>query len=49
MGADVVTMAEVAARAGVTKQTVSNVVSGKKVRPETLAKVNTAGNVGLNG
>ncbi|MGC0342414.1 DNA-binding LacI/PurR family transcriptional regulator [Streptomyces sp. SLBN-8D4] len=37
-----VTMAEVAARAGVAKQTVSNVVSGKKVRPETLAKVNTA-------
>lgn len=37
-----VTMAEVAARAGVTKQTVSNVVSGKKVRPETLAKVNAA-------
>ncbi|GAA0672643.1 substrate-binding domain-containing protein [Kitasatospora atroaurantiaca] len=37
-----VTMAEVAARAGVTKQTVSNVVSGKRVRPETLAKVNTA-------
>ncbi|WP_035849873.1 LacI family DNA-binding transcriptional regulator [Kitasatospora azatica] len=37
-----VTMAEVAARAGVTKQTVSNVVAGKKVRPETLAKVNTA-------
>ncbi|WP_424883407.1 LacI family DNA-binding transcriptional regulator [Streptomyces sp. SLBN-8D4] len=35
-------MAEVAARAGVAKQTVSNVVSGKKVRPETLAKVNTA-------
>jgi LacI family transcriptional regulator len=35
-------MAEVAARAGVTKQTVSNVVSGKKVRPETLAKVNAA-------
>ena len=38
----VVTMADVAARAGVTKQTVSNVVSGKKVRPETLAKVNKA-------
>ncbi|MEY9894137.1 DNA-binding LacI/PurR family transcriptional regulator [Catenulispora sp. MAP12-49] len=37
-----VTMAEVAARAGVTKQTVSNVVSGKKVRPETAAKVNAA-------
>ncbi|AUG81770.1 Transcriptional regulator, LacI family protein [Kitasatospora sp. MMS16-BH015] len=37
-----VTMAEVAARAGVTKQTVSNVVAGKKVRPETLVKVNTA-------
>ncbi|NUT91039.1 MAG: LacI family DNA-binding transcriptional regulator [Saccharothrix sp.] len=36
------TMAEVAALAGVTKQTVSNVVSGKKVRPETLAKVNAA-------
>ena len=35
-------MAEVAARAGVTKQTVSNVVSGKRVRPETLAKVNRA-------
>ncbi|MEJ2855515.1 MULTISPECIES: LacI family DNA-binding transcriptional regulator [unclassified Saccharothrix] len=35
-------MAEVAALAGVTKQTVSNVVSGKKVRPETLAKVNAA-------
>jgi LacI family transcriptional regulator len=35
-------MAEVAARAGVAKQTVSNVVSGKKVRPETLAKVNAA-------
>jgi LacI family transcriptional regulator len=35
-------MAEVAARAGVTKQTVSNVVSGKKVRPETAAKVNAA-------
>jgi DNA-binding LacI/PurR family transcriptional regulator len=38
----VVTMAEVAARAGVAKQTVSNVVSGKKVRPETLARVNEA-------
>ncbi|MFF9042083.1 LacI family DNA-binding transcriptional regulator [Streptomyces sp. NPDC014892] len=37
-----VTMAEVASRAGVAKQTVSNVVSGKKVRPETLAKVNAA-------
>lgn len=37
-----VTMAEVAARAGVTKQTVSNVVSGKKVRPETAAKVHAA-------
>jgi DNA-binding LacI/PurR family transcriptional regulator len=37
-----VTMAEVAARAGVTKQTVSNVVSGKKVRPETAAKVKAA-------
>lgn len=37
-----VTMADVAARAGVTKQTVSNVVSGKKVRPETLVKVNKA-------
>ncbi len=37
-----VTMAEVAARAGVAKQTVSNVVSGKKVRPETLARVNAA-------
>lgn len=37
-----VTMAEVAARAGVTKQTVSNVVSGKRVRPETAAKVNAA-------
>lgn len=36
------TMAEVAALAGVTKQTVSNVVSGKKVRPETAAKVNAA-------
>ncbi|MHC5906906.1 LacI family DNA-binding transcriptional regulator [Streptomyces sp. S6] len=35
-------MAEVAARAGVTKQTVSNVVAGKKVRPATLAKVNAA-------
>jgi DNA-binding LacI/PurR family transcriptional regulator len=35
-------MAEVAARAGVAKQTVSNVVSGKKVRPETLARVNEA-------
>ncbi|WP_106960798.1 LacI family DNA-binding transcriptional regulator [Streptomyces sp. 351MFTsu5.1] len=35
-------MAEVAARAGVAKQTVSNVVSGKKVRPETLARVNAA-------
>ncbi|MEV6941426.1 LacI family DNA-binding transcriptional regulator [Streptomyces sp. NPDC051172] len=35
-------MADVAARAGVTKQTVSNVVSGKKVRPETLARVNAA-------
>ncbi|MFJ9248220.1 LacI family DNA-binding transcriptional regulator [Streptomyces sp. NPDC101776] len=35
-------MADVATRAGVTKQTVSNVVSGKKVRPETLAKVNKA-------
>ncbi|MFJ9381139.1 LacI family DNA-binding transcriptional regulator [Streptomyces sp. NPDC101455] len=35
-------MAEVAARAGVTKQTVSNVVSGKKVRPETAVKVNAA-------
>jgi DNA-binding LacI/PurR family transcriptional regulator len=38
----VATMAEVAARAGVAKQTVSNVVSGKKVRPETLARVNEA-------
>ncbi|MFC5908717.1 LacI family DNA-binding transcriptional regulator [Streptacidiphilus monticola] len=37
-----VTMAEVAARAGVTKQTVSNVVAGKKVRPETLEKVTAA-------
>src|SRR4051812_7195003 len=37
-----VTMADVAVRAGVTKQTVSNVVSGKKVRPETLARVNAA-------
>jgi DNA-binding LacI/PurR family transcriptional regulator len=36
------TMAEVAALAGVTKQTVSNVVSGKKVRPDTAAKVNAA-------
>jgi LacI family transcriptional regulator len=37
-----VTMAEVAARAGVTKQTVPNVVAGKKVRPETLEKVTAA-------
>lgn len=38
-----VTMAEVAARAGVTKQTVSNILSGKKkVRPETEAKVMAA-------
>ena len=38
-----VTMAEVAARAGVTKQTVSNVVTGKvAVRPETAARVRAA-------
>lgn len=37
-----VTMAEVAARAGVTKQTVSNVVAGKSVRPETAARVRAA-------
>lgn len=36
-------MAEVAARAGVTKQTVSNVVTGKvAVRPETAARVRAA-------
>ncbi|MFE9423112.1 LacI family DNA-binding transcriptional regulator [Kitasatospora sp. NPDC006697] len=37
-----VTMAEVAERAGVTKQSVSNVLAGKSVRPETAAKVNAA-------
>ena len=37
-----VTMAEVAARAGVTKQTVSNVVAGKSVRPDTAARVRAA-------
>lgn len=37
-----VTMAEVAARAGVTKGSVSNVLAGKRVRPETAAKVNAA-------
>lgn len=37
-----VTMAEVAARAGVTKQTVSNVVAGKSVRPDTATRVRAA-------
>ena len=37
-----VTMAEVAARAGVTKQSVSNVVTGKRVRPETERRVREA-------
>lgn len=38
-----VTMAEVAARAGVTKQTVSNVVTGRvRVRPETAERVRSA-------
>ena len=37
-----VTMADVAARAGVTKGSVSNVLAGKRVRPETAAKVNAA-------
>ncbi len=36
------TMAEVAERAGVTKQTVSNVVTGKRVRPETERRVRAA-------
>ncbi|MFI1092689.1 LacI family DNA-binding transcriptional regulator [Streptomyces sp. NPDC020917] len=35
-------MAEVAALAGVTKQSVSNVLAGKSVRPETAAKVHAA-------
>lgn len=38
----VVTMADVAARAGVTKQSVSNVVAGKSVRPDTAARVRAA-------
>jgi LacI family transcriptional regulator len=38
----VVTMAEVAARAGVTKQSVSNVLSGKSVRPDTATRVQAA-------
>ena len=37
-----VTMAEVAVRAGVTKQTVSNVLAGRSVRPETAARVRAA-------
>ncbi len=37
-----VTMADVARKAGVTKQSVSNVLAGKPVRPETWEKVITA-------